>query len=359
MNSFKLKNELLCLGCRIYQNIDGYRVTGAGPAGGKDFLLPNGVCVNIPLEGYFVKKSPFTLINEDDRWKILKDGEFVVEATPVPIPKFYSKRTSDGVPMSKIAILHGKDCLASTVYSKCVYWRSGQQCKFCGIEAWQYKPSPPIERKTPEQLGEVVEEAFKEKVVEHVTLTVGTPPSPDKGAKMLAEVTEGIKCRVNIPVHVQLEPPEDTSFLEMLYYAGVDTIGIHIESFDRKVLTEVCPMKSKPEMFFKAWKYAVNIFGDCQVDSFILVGLGESDASILRGVEELAGLGVFPYILPLRPVLGSSLEGAYPPSPERMLRIYQHVSDILHAYGLDPSKNKAGCVRCSACSAIREAFLNI
>ena len=59
--------------------------------------------------------------------------------------------------------------------------------------------------------------------------------------------------------------------------AGVDTVGIHIESFDFKILSQVAPAKAAMglERYEKAWKMAVEIFGPNQVSSFLIVGLGE------------------------------------------------------------------------------------
>lgn len=272
---------------------------------------------------------------------------------PVPRPSFYAKTTSDGTPMWKVAVLHGRGCLASTVYSKCIYWLDGRQCKFCGIELSR---SDRIIQKLPNQLDEVAAEAFREGVAKHVTLTTGTPPGTDKGALMLAEATKAIKEHVDMSVHAQLEPPENKKSLETLQKAEVDTVGIHIESFDPKVLNDVCPAKPCVKDYFKAWKTAVELFGEGQISTFIIAGLGETDESILRGSEEAARLGVIPYLLPLRPIAGTFFEDAKPPSPLRMVRLFESVAETLHRVGLDPRRNKAGCVRCGACSAIQEAF---
>jgi len=353
-NPVRTKIELLCCGARAAQLLDKGRKTGAGPAGGRFFLLEDGTCVEIPLQGNFVEKSPFTLVRRGNDWAIRKNNKRFVNAKIVPNPCFYEKQTSKGTPMRKLAILHGKDCLASTVYSKCLYWFGSKQCKFCGIGL--EKPGR-LDIKNPQELSEVAEEAFREGVAKHVTLTTGTPSSPDKGAVLLAEVTKAIKKRVALPVHVQLEPPDDKVFLDELYASGVDTVGVHAECFDDKVRLNVCPMKKNLGVYFEAWKYCVELFGDAQVSSFVIVGLGESNESILKGAEKLAGLGVVPFLLPLHPIAGSALEYARPPSPKRMLRLYEGVCEILRKYGLNPLKNKAGCVKCCACSALNEVFL--
>jgi radical SAM protein (TIGR04043 family) len=305
------------------------------------------------LQGKFVGASPYALVKTNEEWQIFQNTRFITEVKLVPRPRFCGKLTSEGIPMGKVAVLHGKDCLASTIYSKCIYWSSGKQCKFCGIELGQNER---LMQKQPHQLGEVAEEAYKERVATHITLTTGTPSGQDKGALMLAEAAREIKQRVNMPVHVQLEPPEN-KFLQLLYDAGADTVGMHIESFDEEVLKQVCSMKTNLEAYFKAWKTAVELFGDGQVSTFIIAGLGETNESILQGAEKAARIGVIPYVLPLRPIIGTAFENVSPPSPERMTRLYNGVCEILKEYGLDPRKNRAGCIRCGACSALTEAFL--
>ena len=353
----RLKVELLCYGVRLSAKMDRGRKAGAGPAGGRYILLSGEFCANTAMWGNFVKTSPLRLIERNGECFLLrKDHETPVEV--VPHPSFYSKTTSDGTTMQKVALLHGKNCLATTVYQRCVYWNTGKKCRFCGIEL-SLKSGATIPLKTPQQFVEVVEAALGEGVCGHITLTTGTTASPDRGAKLLAEVVKEVKAIQNIPTHVQVEPPEDNRYLETLADAGADTIGVHVESFDRRVLEEICPGKAETSLrkYFEAWKRSIELFGENQVSSFIIAGLGESDESILRGSEELARIGVIPYLVPLRPIVGTEFEDKPPPSPSRMIPLYEKIAEVLRTYGVDPTENKAGCVRCGSCSAIKEAWL--
>jgi len=353
MDTASLKVELLCLGAKTDENIDKGRRGGAGPTGGRYLILPGGTSVNVPFQGEFVSHSPFRLTRNVEGWMLLRDEQPLVNVELVDPPNFYRKKTSDGVLMWKIAQLHGRDCLGSTVYQRCHYWRLGKPCKFCAIELSADQGST-VEAKSPRQLAEVAVEAAREGVVSHVTLTTGTPPTQDKGAILLAEATKAIKEAAGLPVHVQLEPPRNLRCLELLAEAGADTIGIHIETFDRKTLAENCPMKLDVKSFFNAWRKSVGLFGEAQVSSYIIAGLGETEQSIIKGAEELAVLGVVPYLVPLRPLPETPLSRSSPPSSDTMIRLYKSLSEILAKYGLDPKKAKAGCVRCGCCSALNE-----
>ena len=353
----RLKVELLCYGVRLSAKMDRGRKAGAGPAGGRYILLSDEFCANTALWGNFVQTSPLKLIEKNGKC-FLSRGNDEIPVELVSHPSFYSKTTSDGIPMQKVALLHGKNCLATTVYQRCVYWSMGKKCRFCGIEL-SLASGATIPQKTPKQFLEVVEAASEEGVCSHVTLTTGTTASPDRGAKLSAEVVKEVKAYRNIPIHVQVEPPEDNRYLETLADAGADTIGVHVESFDRSVLEEICPGKAETSLrkYFEAWKHSIELFGEDQVSSFIIAGLGESDESILRGSEELARIGVIPYLVPLRPIVGTEFEDKPPPSPRRMIPLYEKVAEVLRTYGVDPTENKAGCVRCGSCSAIKEAWL--
>ena len=62
-----------------------------------------------------------------------------------------------------------------------------------------------------------------------------------------------------LPIQVQFEPPDDLDVLEHVRDAGVDAVGIHIETFDPEVLARVAPGKAQcgVEGYFRCWERAV------------------------------------------------------------------------------------------------------
>ena len=149
-------------------------------------------------------------------------------------------------------------------------------------------------------------------------------------------------------------PPTDPKLLEQLKKSGANTVGIHIESFDFDVLKRAAPIKAEKTLtyYMKTWKEAINIFGFNQVSSFIIVRLGERKESVIEGAALLCELGVYPLIVPLRPIPGTPLATHQPPPPDDMISIYQQTSTLLKRHGLSWRNSKAGCVRCGACSAL-------
>ncbi len=354
-----LKTELLCLGAKVSgADVDRGRKAGAGPAAGGMFIF-EGTVANVPTQSWFVSQSPYSVYNISSEYKserqrryvLTKDGERITEIS-VPIARFQKLKTRDGIPYYKIALLHGADCLATTTIQTCVYWNTPKRCKFCAIEL-SLLNNATIAKKTPEQLAEVAEAAKRLDKVTHVTLTTGTTATPDKGINYLAETAKAIKEATGLPIHVQFEPPDDLKMIDTLHEV-VDTVGIHIESFEPAVLQRIAKCKSDIpfERYVAAWKRAVEIFGDTQVSTYVIAGIGESDESIIEGSRIAVELGVYPFIVPLRPIPGSMLEKEKPPEPARMQHLYEQVADILHDFGMQWSKNKAGCVRCRACSGL-------
>jgi radical SAM protein (TIGR04043 family)/putative N-acetyltransferase (TIGR04045 family) len=343
--------ELQSLGVR-FQGRPLQRRGGAGPAEA-GFLLVEGIPVSVPMISQYVSISPYFLKNKDDHTFLFKNSKELFPINFISRPKFYDYSTKDGIGYKKIALLHGKDCLATSVIQTCTYWNSPQRCRFCGIEL-SLKDQQTIELKTPEQLAEVAFKAMELDSVNHIVLTTGSDRPPGKEIGYLSKCASAIKEVTGLPIHAQFLPPSEPNRISELKEAGVDTVGVHIESFDSEILSRVAPLKVAIGLnrYEETWKMAVDLFGPNQVSSFLLVGLGEKVSSVIWGSEFLADLGVYPLIVPLRPIPGSLMEDSIPPDPEVMKHIYKNVADILRKKGLSSSKSLAGCVRCGACSAL-------
>ncbi len=347
----EIVTDIQSLGIRVPADIHG-RGGGAGPAEGRAFLIGD-VPVTVPISAPYVARSPYSLRASGDGFVLLREDREILPVGIVPEPGFYSERDVDGIPFGKIALLHGVDCLATTVLQSCVNWKTERQCRFCGAGV-SLETGGTIDRKTPGQLSRAARKAMVQDGVSHMVLTSGIGDPPGDEMPYLAECTRAIKDAAELPVHVQFAPPHDFALMDGLKDAGADTVGIHIESFDPETLARTAPAKAAIglDRYEAAWKRAVALFGPGQVSSFLIAGLGEPPASIVQGSEALADLGVYPFVVPLRPVPGSGMQHAIPPDPEIMKDIYRAVARILSRKGLSSKRNRAGCVRCGACSAL-------
>jgi radical SAM protein (TIGR04043 family)/putative N-acetyltransferase (TIGR04045 family) len=347
----RIVTELQGLGLRIENEILSRR-GGAGPAEGGNILI-GGRPVSVPVASPFVCASPFRLEKNERGFWISRDDRPELPVEIVKPPRFYRGQTGAGLPYSHLALLHGRDCLATTIQQRCVHWDQGRPCRFCGIEV-SLQSGSTVAIKTAEQLAEVATQARDLDGIQHVVLTTGSCGSSEKDIDRLAHCAAAVKKDAGLPIHVQCLPPQDPRSLLTLKEAGADTIGLHIESFDEVVLAATAPVKAAIGLkgYLRAWKEAVELFGPNQVSSFIVAGLGEMKKSILEGSALLADLGVYPFIVPLRPIPGSLLEGSRPPDPDLMAEIYEAVAEMLKQRGLSSAKSLAGCVRCGACSAL-------
>jgi len=351
----ELKTELQALGVRLSPDIgEGSRIRegGAGPAEGVTLVL-DGTPASVPTLSSFVSASPFRLEELQGDWVLFRGEERIdLPVELPPQPAFYRKSTAGGVPYPKIALMHGVDCLASTVLQACSYWGTSSACQFCGI-GLSWKAGKTLLRKESGLLADAAREA-KNSGARHVTLTAGSTKSRRAEWGLYREAARAIRRAAGLPVHVQVMPPISIHQMKLLREDGVASIGIHLESFDPAVLRKRAPCKATIPMgeYDRAWEEAVSVFGRNQVSSFLLMGLGESSKSILNGCERLASIGVYPYLVPFRPIPGTPLAHRAPARPEFGKKIYREAARILDGHGLHWRAVRAGCVRCRGCSAL-------
>src|SRR6201994_219051 len=264
-----------------------------------------------------------------------------------PRPRFYDLTTADGVPYHQIALLHGADVLASTVVQTCIRYGEADRCRFCAIEESLLAGST-VAAKTPAQLAEVAEAAVRLDGIRQLVLTTGTTAGPDRGGRHLARcVRAGLEAVPGLPIQVQCEPPADLSALRELRDAGAAAIGIHVESLDPRVRHRWMPGKSTVPMtaYEAAWTEAVRLFGRNRVSTYLLIGLGEDPDQLVAGAARLIERGVYPFVVPFRPLAGTLARRQQVPAPPPSLvrDVTQRVAALLQAAGMTGADPEAGC----------------
>lgn len=357
MPTEQLINELQSYGVRLVDPRAGHesRRGGAGPSDHKALTI-DGMTVMVPVHTAPAFASPYVVEKPDalGHSKISRDGVALGEVSFPTRPRFYDRSTADGIPYWKIAVLHGRDVLATTVLQSCIRYQSrSKTCQFCAI-GQSLAAGRTIERKTPEQLAEVAKAAVELDGVTHMVMTTGTPPGRDRGAALLAESAAAVKRAVDLPIQGQCEPPDEDRWFARMREAGIDALGMHLEAVTPEVRAHIMPGKAQVplERYFAAFAAAVPVFGHGQVSSYILAGLGDTKESILAACEALIALGVYPFVVPFVPISGTPLESHPPPSPAFMHEILGALAPMLRAGGLKATAIKAGCGKCGACSAL-------
>ncbi|WP_084364580.1 MSMEG_0568 family radical SAM protein [Rhizobium sp. RU36D] len=352
-----LINELQSFGARLVDPKAGHesRRGGAGPSDHKALTI-DGMTVMVPVHTAPAFESPYVVEKPDEAGKsrISRDGKVLGEVSFPLRPRFYERSTADGIPFSQIAVLHGRDVLATTVLQTCIRYQSRTKtCQFCAI-GQSLAAGRTIAHKTPAQLAEVAKAAVELDGVKHMVMTTGTPRGDDRGAAVLAESARAIKAAVDLPIQGQCEPPEDDVWFERMKEGGIDTLGMHLEAVTPEIRARIMPGKAQVpvEKYMRSFEAAVKVFGRGQVSTYILAGLGDTREAILEICEQLVALGVYPFVVPFVPISGTPLESHPTPTPAFMHSILEPLSRMLIDSGLKAVDIKAGCGKCGACSAL-------
>ncbi len=289
------------------------------------------------INGKFAENSPFHLVKAGhSKFEVWERDRKYTDVVLLPRPQFYDKVTSDGVRMPDIAVIGEPDHLRSVLNQRCGYQQLGKGCKFCAVESWWagYRD------KSPWHVAEVAEAAYQEGMVKHLTLSTGTKLSPGKGLEDLVEAAKIIHQKAKVTITLNFEPLTDYGLLESLLQAGKEagatTILCNIECFDEELREDIMPLKGKNSIkdYVKVWEKCTRIFDHNEVYTMVIAGLGESDESILGGVEMAASLGVVASIVPHTPMRKAVYEDMDPPAVSRMLYLYEEALPIYEKYGL-------------------------
>lgn len=346
------------LGTRIDIALRGVRVQapvhrpdGAGPSD-DGHVLVDGANAALP-------RNPDSPYRVEDGRVYLGELDTGLSLQVVGRPAFYDLATADGVSYEQIARLHGADVLATTVVQTCIRYAQEQRCRFCTIEE-SLRSGATVAAKTPAQLAEVAEAAVRLDGVKQMVMTTGTTAGPDRGARNLVRCVRAVQQAVpGLPVQVQIEPPAELSVLRELHEAGATAIGIHVESMDDEVRRRWMPGKGSVPMaeYEAAWDEAVRVFGRNRVSTYLLVGLGEDPDDLVAAAGRLIERGVYPFVVPFRPMPATLArrDGWPAPDVELVRDVTARVARLLRAAGMAGADQQAGCAACGACSALQAA----
>ena len=319
---------------------------------GKGELIPAFI-----VNGKRAAHSPLHLVKNDaDRCEVRAGNETYADIKLLPRPEFYDGMTADGAPRHKLAVIVGSGHLRSVVNQRCYYQQTGNACRFCAVQHWWNADTT----KAAEEIASTVAMGIAEGAVSHISLTTATLNTQGKGLEHLVETADLIQAKVDVPIMLEFEPIEDLSLLESLLrrakQAGVTTVSCNIECFENSLRPEIMPSKGKIPVsaYIKTWEKCLEFFGKNEVFTVAVVGIGETDESVLRGVEMAASHGVMTFLVPHSPAIGAAYEDMEAPSADRMLSLYSQAVVVYEKHGLDLCACRSGCVRGGGFSAIKD-----
>jgi radical SAM protein (TIGR04043 family) len=355
-SNYTLLNDIQAEGIRI-EGIDDLTIRkgGAGPTDHKAVTIFNTTLM-IPVYSSAAKKSSFeaTAPTKMGLASLKKDGKIITTIRFIGEPKFYKEQTSDGIPFWKIARLHSKDVLATTVLQNCIRYKEKEtSCQFCAIgESLKYDTT--IAYKKPQHLAEVAKRAVELDGISQFIMTTGTPATSDRGAKILYESVSAVAEAVSIPIQVQCEPPDDFEWFSKLKNAGASAIGMHLEAVSNRVRNKIMPGKAEVSIafYFKAFEAAVKVFGKGNVSTYILAGLGDTQKEILEMSRKLIAIGVYPFVVPFVPIGNTPLQNHASPNKDFMHEILDQLARELVSAEMTSDTLESGCAKCGACSTL-------
>ncbi len=295
----------------------GMRTTAtAGPgAGGSSFFIRSG---NHRVRLSINPDSPLRVIPEGDHVAVVQEGQVIARGR-LERPLCHCPREA-----------------YITISERCVF-----NCRFCPV------PLLAGEVKDVETIVAMVEEAAQSGELEAISLTSGVADTPEKELARAVEAVKALRKRFDLPIGVSIYPTWTSS--EELHAAGADEVKYNVETMNPEIFAALCPGLSLSFNLVPPER-AVLVFGSNHVASNFIIGLGETDACIGKGVEALAGMGVIPVLRPISPhPLRKGQITVERPSADRLLRLARLHRAALNRHGLDPRKARTMCLSCTGC----------
>jgi biotin synthase-related radical SAM superfamily protein len=264
--------------------------------------------------------SPLKMVEQNGDVVILKDNKELVRGKIDPV------------------VAHCPEQTYITISEQCMY-----DCKFCSVPKFQGKI------KTLEEVLAIIERVKKDGKLTTIAFTSGVATTPEHEIDRVVEYVQAVK-KYHIPIGVAVYPTKDSS--QQLKDAGVTEVKYNVETMDKQIFEQVCSGRKGHSLDFilTSLRDAVTVFGKNRVSSNIIIGLGETDECVRKGVEYLAKMGV---IAVLRPITISPYRkgeiSATRPSAERLLRLTRMTHEILHKYDLDVTVSQTMCLLCTGC----------
>jgi biotin synthase-related radical SAM superfamily protein len=264
--------------------------------------------------------SPLKMIEHNGDVVILKDNKELVRGKIDPV------------------VAHCPEQTYITISEQCMY-----DCKFCSVPKFQGKI------KTLEEVLAIIEKVKNEGKLTTIAFTSGVATTPENEIDRVVEYVKAVK-KYNVPIGVAVYPTKNSS--QRLRDAGVTEVKYNVETMDREIFERVCSGRKGQSLDFilSSLRDAVTVFGKNRVSSNIIIGLGETDECVRKGVEYLAKMGV---IAVLRPITISPYRqgeiSAIRPSPERLIRLTKMTHKILNTFDLDVTVSRTMCLLCTGC----------
>jgi len=313
--------------------------------------------------------SSYHVVAEDGRYYLHSDERRLEEVYFMRSPSWLTDFTSSGKPMASIAIFKPADNTTFHSIYHCEYFNTGEQCRYCNYvtakDSYKKVGKVSITTPNPEDLKEVAERVFKERMTSHIGVGGGSLFNTDKEVELIIKSVNIIKKAFGhpndtLPGNVGPQATTD-AWAAKLYETGIETAGSNIEVWDPKLFAVNCPAKERyigREEWLRRLENYLQYWGEGKVISSYVAGvefaqpegfknIEDGLASTLEGFEWMISRGIVPKFHPWAANPGTLLSdrAADMPPVDYHLRLGLGFHDLMKTYGLYPHPTSL-CYRC-------------
>lgn len=233
---------------------------------------------------------------------------------------------------------HAPDQLFFLLYKNCV-----NRCSFCPL-TYKNDNSHYDWDKIQQKIFDNLDYEIKS-----VSFTTSYPSGKNQDELVEEIVNNILKTKAllgkDIPIGVSLKTPSKKQ-LSLLKESGATEIRLNLETYNTSLAKTIMPKKDLNKILHSI-EMAVDIYGKEKVSSNIIVGLGESDDNILKGINHLAEMGAIATLYPYDSI-GKFDHIFKRPSAERIYNLAVEHKKILQKYNLNTLNTKTMCCQCAA-----------
>jgi biotin synthase-related radical SAM superfamily protein len=140
----------------------------------------------------------------------------------------------------------------------------------------------------------------------------------------LALIVTQIRSLSNVPISVSCQP-SGMGDLWRLAEAGVQRIGIPLDAATEDIFDRIKGQRAggpyRWRKQFQMLKEAVHIFGEGNVSTHLIVGLGETEKEMVKVIHTCVDTGVLPALFAFTPVRGTKMQDMRQPSLQQYRRM--------------------------------------
>ena len=153
-----------------------------------------------------------------------------------------------------------------------------------------------------------------------------------------------VKEASGLPVEIQFEPPRELGILDEVHgTGGSDAVGIHVETFDPAVLgarrAGQGPHRHRRPTSAPGSARST-LWGSGRVSTYVILGMGEDPELTIEGCRRAVDIGVYPFVVPLRPVAGSLMADSRRRRSAYTDRIYRQVAAYMSRAGHERGRRR-------------------